>query len=155
MTTKQEIQNLYTQLVKNIILGSKELQSQDPALEFKTAEKLILKVKNKRSDFKILLEAQLKKQKVPYQTKVVGGSSFEATIADFKKSFPTLKPLTIQYKESGGGDKPPKVKTAWQERGASYIFEQALVKTINYSNKLDQALSKLKVKNLISLDIVL
>ena len=145
---KQEQQNLYEQLVTSIISSDNSLKSQKPDFDFKSAEKLILKVKNKRSDFKSSLESQLSKNKGPYKSQVVSGSSFDATIVDFKKYFPTLKPLTIQYKESGAEGKPAKVKTAWQERGAAYIFQQALVNDVDYDDKFQKAKTKLKVQNL-------
>jgi hypothetical protein len=53
------------------------------------------------------------------------------------------------YKEGGGAnsDKLPKVKTAMQERGAAYIFEQALVKNVDYDRKIKAAMVKLKTNS--------
>jgi len=53
------------------------------------------------------------------------------------------------------------VKTAWQERGAAYIFEQALVNNVDYSKKLKSAMVKLKTnpvvltKKVLSEDLLL
>jgi hypothetical protein len=145
MANKQEIQNLYTQLIVSVVSGDKNLESQKPSFDFKSADKLILRV-GKRSDFKSNFESALKKGKVPFETKLVSGSSFQSTVIDFQKYYSGLKPLTVMYKEGGGSsDKPAKVKTAWQERGAAYIFEQALVNNVNYEKKIDAAMTKLKV----------
>lgn len=148
--TKQEQQNLYESLINGVIVSDKTLKTQNPAFEFKSTDKLILRVSG-RSEFKTLFETALKKQKVLYQSKLVSGSSFQSTVIDFKKYFAGLSPLTILYKEGGGSnsDKPAKVKTAWQERGAAYIFERALVKNIDYDKKIKAAMLKLKVSSVV------
>ena len=139
--TPQEQKNLYEQLVNQVVIS---LKGEKAKLEFKTTNRLILKV-GKRIEFKTQFEKALKNQKVAYKSEVIGGSSFEATIIDFKKFIPNLKPLTIQYKEGGvDSDKPPKAKTAQQERGAAYIFEQALVNNIDFEQKLKAAMTKTK-----------
>jgi len=145
MASKQEIQNLYTQLVVSVVNSNKNLDSQKPSFDFKSADKLILRV-GKRTDFKSDFEKTLKNSKVPFVSKLISGSSFQSTVVDFTQYYSGLKPLTVMYKEGGGNsDKPAKVKTAWQERGAAYIFEQSLVNNVNYERKIDVALSKLKV----------
>ena len=148
--TKQEQQNLYKTLITGVITSDKTLKSQSPAFDFKSGNKLVLRV-GKRTEFKTLFESTLKKQKVPFQSKLVAGSSFQSTIIDFKKFFQELTPLTILYKEGGsaGSDKPPKVKTAYQERGAAYIFEQALVRNVDYEKKIKTAMTKLKVNQVV------
>lgn len=145
MASKQEIQNLYTQLVVSVVNSNKNLDSQKPSFDFKSADKLILRV-GKRTDFKSDFEKTLKNSKVPFVSKLISGSSFQSTVIDFTQYYSGLKPLTVMYKEGGGNsDKPAKVKTAWQERGAAYIFEQSLVNNVNYERKIDAALSKLRV----------
>lgn len=145
MASKQEIQNLYTQLVVSVVNSNKNLDSQKPSFDFKSADKLILRV-GKRTDFKSDFEKTLKNSKVPFVSKLISGSSFQSTVVDFTQYYSGLKPLTVMYKEGGGNsDKPAKVKTAWQERGAAYIFEQSLVNNVNYERKIDAALSKLRV----------
>jgi hypothetical protein len=144
MATKQDTQNLYIKLIGSIVSSDKSLESQKPAYEFKSADKVIVRV-GKRSDFKTSFESALTKGKVPFNSKVISGSSFQSTIIDFQKYYSGLKPLTVMYKEGGGSsDKPAKVKTAWQERGAAYIFEQALVNNVNYGKKIDAAITKSK-----------
>jgi hypothetical protein len=144
MASKQEIQNLYTQLIVSVVSSDKNLESQKPGFDFKSADKLILRV-GKRSDFKVAFETALKKGKISFDSKLVSGSSFQSTVIDFQKYYSGLKPLTVMYKEGGGNsDKPAKVKTAWQERGAAYIFEQALVNNVDYSKKLKSSMVKLK-----------
>lgn len=145
MASKQELQNLYLQLILSVVSSEKTLDAQEPSFDFKSADKVILRV-GKRNDFKTNFETTLKKRKVPFESKLVSGSSFQSTIINFTKYYSELKPLTVMYKEGGGNsDKPAKVKTAWQERGAAYIFEQALVNNVDYEKKIGAALSKLKV----------
>jgi hypothetical protein len=144
--TPQEQKNLYEQLVNQVLV---EIKGVNAKLEFKTINKLILRV-GKRIEFKTQFENALKSQKVVYKSEVTGGSSFEATIIDFKKYFPNLKPLTIQYKDGGvDSDKPPKAKTAQQERGAAYIFERALVGNVDFEQKLKTAMNKTKSNSVV------
>ena len=145
---KQQQQNLYKELITSIIVDDRTLSTQGADFEFKTADKLILRV-GKRQEFKSSFETVLKKQKVPFESKLISGSSFQSTVIDFTKYFRELKSLTVMYKEGGGAnsDKPAKVKTAWQERGAAYIFEQALVKNVDYDKKIKAAMVKLKTNS--------
>ena len=147
---KQQQQNLYKELITSIIVDDRTLSTQGADFEFKTADKLILRV-GKRQEFKSSFETVLKKQKVPFESKLTSGSSFQSTIIDFTKYFKELKPLTVMYKEGGGAnsDKLPKVKTAMQERGAAYIFEQALVKNVDYDRKIKAAMVKLKTNSVV------
>jgi hypothetical protein len=147
---KQEQQNLYKELITSIIVDDRTLSTQGADFEFKTADKLILRV-GKRQEFKSSFETVLKKQKVPFESKLISGSSFQSTVIDFTKYFRELKSLTVMYKEGGGAnsDKPAKVKTAWQERGAAYIFEQALVKNVDYDKKIKAAMVKLKTNSVV------
>jgi hypothetical protein len=62
--TKQEQQNLYKTLITGVITSDKTLKSQSPAFDFKSGNKLVLRV-GKRTEFKTLFESTLKKQKVP------------------------------------------------------------------------------------------
>lgn len=145
MASQQETKSLYTQLIQSVVNSSKTLIEQKPAFDFKSGSKLILRVSN-RTTFKTEFEDALKKEKVTFETKNVSGSSFPATIINFKKYFPSLAVLTVQYKQTGADpDKAPTAKTSWQERGAAYIFEQALVKNVNFEKKLKAAMNKLKV----------
>ena len=147
---KQEQQNLYKELITSVIVDDRTLSTQGADFEFKTMDKLILRV-GKRQEFKSSFETVLKKQKVPFESKLVSGSSFQSTVIDFTKYFRGLKPLTVMYKEGGGAnsDKLPKVKTAMQERGAAYIFEQALVKNVDYDKKIKAAMIKLKTNSVV------
>ena len=147
---KQEQQNLYKELITSVIVDDRTLSTQGADFEFKTTDKLILRV-GKRQEFKSSFEAVLKKQKVPFVSKLISGSSFQSTVIDFTKYFKELKPLIVMYKEGGGAnsDKPPKVKTAYQERGAAYIFEQALVKNVDYDKKIKAAMIKLKTNSVV------
>ena len=147
---KQELQNLYKSLITLVIVDDRTLSTQGADFEFKTTDKLILRV-GKRQEFKSSFETVLKKQKVPFKSKLISGSSFQSTVIDFTKYFRELKPLTVMYKEGGGAnsDKPAKVKTAWQERGAAYIFEQALVKNVDYDKKIKAAMVKLKTNSVV------
>ena len=147
---KQEQQNLYKELITSVIVDDRTLSTQGADFEFKTMDKLILRV-GKRQEFKSSFETVLKKQKVPFESKLVSGSSFQSTVIDFTKYFRGLKPLTVMYKEGGGAnsDKLPKVKTAMQERGAAYIFEQALVKNVDYDRKIKAAMVKLKTNSVV------
>jgi len=147
---KQEQQNLYKELITSVIVDDRTLSTQGADFEFKTTDKLILRV-GKRQEFKSSFETVLKKQKVPFESKLISGSSFQSTVIDFTKYFRELKPLTVMYKEGGGAnsDKPAKVKTAWQERGAAYIFEQALVKNVDYDKKIKAAMVKLKTNSVV------
>jgi hypothetical protein len=145
---KQQQQNLYKELITSLIVDDRTLSTQGADFEFKTADKLILRV-GKRQEFKSSFETVLKKQKVPFESKLISGSSFQSTVIDFTKYFRELKSLTVMYKEGGGAnsDKLPKVKTAMQERGAAYIFEQALVKNVDYDRKIKAAMVKLKTNS--------
>ncbi len=147
---KQEQQNLYKELITSVIVNDRTLSTQGADFEFKTTDKLILRV-GKRQEFKSSFETVLKKQKVPFESKLTSGSSFQSTVIDFTKYFKELKPLTVMYKEGGGAnsDKLPKVKTAMQERGAAYIFEQALVKNVDYNRKIKAAMVKLKTNSVV------
>ena len=147
---KQEQQNLYKELITSVIVNDRTLSTQGADFEFKTTDKLILRV-GKRQEFKSSFETVLKKQKVPFESKLTSGSSFQSTVIDFTKYFKELKPLTVMYKEGGGAnsDKLPKVKTAMQERGAAYIFEQALVKNVDYDRKIKAAMVKLKTNSVV------
>lgn len=147
---KQEQQNLYKELITSVIVDDRTLSIQGADFEFKTVDKLILRV-GKRQEFKSSFETVLKKQKVPFVSKLISGSSFQSTVIDFTKYFKELKPLIVMYKEGGGAnsDKPPKVKTAYQERGAAYIFEQALVKNVDYDKKIKAAMIKLKTNSVV------
>ena len=147
---KQEQQNLYKELITSVIVDDRTLSTQGADFEFKTTDKLILRV-GKRQEFKSSFEAVLKKQKVPFVSKLISGSSFQSTVIDFTKYFKELKPLIVMYKEGGGAnsDKPPKVKTAYQERGAAYIFEQSLVKNVDYDKKIKAAMTKLKTNSVV------
>jgi hypothetical protein len=147
---KQEQQNLYKELITSVIVDDRTLSTQGADFEFKTMDKLILRV-GKRQEFKSSFETVLKKQKVPFESKLVSGSSFQSTVIDFTKYFRGLKPLTVMYKEGGGAnsDKLPKVKTAMQERGAAYIFEQSLVKNVDYDKKIKAAMVKLKTNSVV------
>ena len=140
----QEQKNLYEQLIVSVLNDNSQLKAEKAKLEFKTTNKLILKV-GKRIEFKTIFENTLKNKKVLYKSEVTAGSSFESTIIDFKKYVSGLKPLTVQYKSGGTDpDKPPKAKTAQQERGAAYIFERALVDNVNFEQKLKAAMAKTK-----------
>jgi len=147
---KQEQQNLYKELITSVIVDDRTLSTQGADFEFKTMDKLILRV-GKRQEFKSSFETVLKKQKVPFESKLISGSSFQSTVIDFTKYFRGLKPLTVMYKEGGGAnsDKLPKVKTAMQERGAAYIFEQSLVKNVDYDKKIKAAMVKLKTNSVV------
>ena len=147
---KQEQQNLYKELITSVIVDDRTLSTQGADFEFKTMDKLILRV-GKRQEFKSSFETVLKKQKVPFESKLISGSSFQSTVIDFTKYFRGLKPLTVMYKEGGGAnsDKLPKVKTAMQERGAAYIFEQSLVKNVDYDRKIKAAMVKLKTNSVV------
>jgi len=147
---KQEQQNLYKELITSVIVDDRTLSTQGADFEFKTTDKLILRV-GKRQEFKSSFETVLKKQKVPFESKLISGSSFQSTVIDFTKYFRELKPLTVMYKEGGGAnsDKLPKVKTAMQERGAAYIFEQALVKNVDYDRKIKASMVKLKTNSVV------
>ena len=147
---KQEQQNLYKELITSVIVDDRTLSTQGADFEFKTMDKLILRV-GKRQEFKSSFETVLKKQKVPFESKLISGSSFQSTVIDFTKYFRELKPLTVMYKEGGGAnsDKLPKVKTAMQERGAAYIFEQSLVKNVDYDKKIKAAMVKLKTNSVV------
>ena len=147
---KQEQQNLYKELITSVIVNDRTLSTQGADFEFKTMDKLILRV-GKRQEFKSSFETVLKKQKVPFESKLISGSSFQSTVIDFTKYFRGLKPLTVMYKEGGGAnsDKLPKVKTAMQERGAAYIFEQALVKNVDYDRKIKASMVKLKTNSVV------
>jgi len=135
-------QNTYKTLVDNVIISDKKLSSQGPIFKFESGVKVLLQVLD-RDAFQLLFESYLKKQKVTYTSKP------KITIINFEKFIPGLKPLTIRYKPGGtnaaSSGKPPKVKTAYQERGAAYIFEQALVHNFNYQKKVKDAMIKLKV----------
>jgi hypothetical protein len=135
-------QNTYKTLVDNVIISDKKLSSQGPIFKFESGVKVLLQVSD-RDSFQPLFESYLKKQKVTYTSKP------KITIINFQKFIPGLKPLTIRYKPGGtkaaSSGKPPKVKTAYQERGAAYIFEQALVHNVDYERKIKTAMTKLKV----------
>ena len=144
--TIQEQQNLYKVLVENVIASDKKLSAQGPQFKFESGVKVLLQVSD-RDTFQPLLESYLKKQKVVYK------SEPKITVINFDKFVPGLKPLTIRYKPGGtnssSSDKPAKVKTAWQERGAAYIFEQALVKNVDYDKKIKAAMIKLKSNSVV------
>ena len=149
MNKQEEQQNTYKKFVGSVIDSDTKLSSACKGFKFESSVKVAISVSNRES-FKTLFECYLKKHKVSYSSKIVSGSGFAATIIDFQKFVSpstTLKPLTIQYKNVGSGSSgnaPPRVKTAWQELGAAYIFDQALVKNVNYATKLDLAMKKLK-----------
>ena len=135
-------QNTYKTLVSNVIVSDKKLSSQGPMFKFESGVKVFLQVSD-RDTFQPLFESYLKKQKVVYK------SQPKITVIDFSKFIPGLKPLTIRYKPGGANatssGKPPKVKTAYQERGAAYIFEQSLVNNVDYEKKLKTAMTKFKI----------
>ena len=139
-------QNTYKTLVDNVIISDKKLSSQGPIFKFESGVKVLLQVSD-RDAFQPLFESYLKKQKVTYTSKP------KITIINFQKFIPGLKPLTIRYKPGGtkaaSSGKPPKVKTAYQERGAAYIFDQALVKNVDYEKKIKTAMTKLKVNQVV------
>jgi hypothetical protein len=139
-------QNTYKTLVDNVIISDKKLSSQGPIFKFESGVKVLLQVSD-RDSFQPLFESYLKKQKVTYT------SEPKITIINFQKFIPGLKPLTIRYKPGGtkasSSGKPPKVKTAYQERGAAYIFDQALVKNVDYEKKIKTAMTKLKVNQVV------
>ena len=139
-------QNIYKTLVDNVIISDKKLSSQGPIFKFESGVKVLLQVSD-RDSFQPLFESYLKKQKVTYT------SEPKITIINFQKFIPGLKPLTIRYKPGGtkaaSSGKPPKVKTAYQERGAAYIFDQALVKNVDYEKKIKTAMTKLKVNQVV------
>ena len=147
MNKQEEQQNTYKKFVGSVIDSDTKLSSACKGFKFESSVKVAISVSNRES-FKTLFECYLKKHKVSYSSKIVSGSGFAATIIDFQKFVSpstTLKPLTIQYKNVGSGSSgnaPPRVKTAWQELGAAYIFDQALVKNVNYATKLDRAMKK-------------
>ena len=135
-------QNTYKILIDNVIISDKKLSSQGPIFKFESGVKVLLQVSD-RDAFQPLFESYLKQQKVTYT------SVPKTTIINFSKFIPGLKPLTIRYKPGGtnaaSSGKLPKVKTAMQERGAAYIFEQSLVKNVDYDKKIKTAMTKLKV----------
>jgi len=139
-------QNTYKTLIDNVIISDKKLSSQGPIFKFESGVKVLLQVSD-RDSFQPLFESYLKKQKVTYT------SEPKITIINFQKFIPGLKPLTIRYKPGGtkaaSSGKPPKVKTAYQERGAAYIFDQALVKNVDYEKKIKTAMTKLKVNQVV------
>ena len=150
-----DTQRLYQSLIQSVIVNDKALAAQGPEFNFSTQTKLVLRV-DKRLDFKTNFESILKKNKIDYKSEMVSGSSFTSTIVDFKKFVPTLKPLTILYKEGkAGGDKPAKATTAQQERGAAYIFERALVDNVDFEKKMMAALVKLKMNRVVTTKKVL
>ena len=140
-----QIQDLYKELVNLVIISDPKMSSQKPDFEFKTGTTLVLKITD-RNVFKTEFEAYLKKEKITFSA-AQSGSSIGATKIDFKKYYPGLKPLTIVYKPKGAAGKPPTVKTAWQEQGAAYIFEQALVNNVDYEKNLKDAMSKFKTSS--------
>ena len=146
--TPQQLKAIYQELITDVINDNSKLSAQTTEFKFESQTKVILKV-NKRLEFRTDFEASLKKEKVNFESKAVAGSSFQATIVDFKKYFPQLKPLTILYKESKGAGKVPTAKTAWQERGAAYIFERSLVENVDFDKKLNDAMTKLKVNKVV------
>lgn len=139
-------QNTYKTLIESVIISDKKLSSQGPTFKFESGVKVLLQVSD-RDTFQPLFESYLKKQKVDYK------SEPKITIINFEKFIPGLKPFTIRYKPGGtnasSSDKPPKVKTAYQERGAAYIFEQALVKNVDYDKKIKAAMIKLKTNSVV------
>jgi hypothetical protein len=139
-------QNTYKILIDNVIISDKKLSSQGPIFKFESGVKVLLQVSD-RDAFQPLFESYLKQQKVTYT------SVPKTTIINFSKFIPGLKPLTIRYKPGGtnaaSSGKLPKVKTAMQERGAAYIFEQSLVKNVDYEKKIKTAMTKLKVNQVV------
>lgn len=135
-------QDAYKTLVENVIVSDKKLSSQGPLFKFESGVKVFLQVSD-RDTFQPLFESYLKKKKITYK------SQPKITVVDFSKLIPGLKPLTIRYKPGGANaassGKAPKAKTAQQEKGAAYIFEQALVNNVDYEKKLKAAMTKLKV----------
>ena len=91
---KQEQQNLYKELITSVIVDDRTLSTQGADFEFKTTDKLILRV-GKRQEFKSSFEAVLKKQKVPFVSKLISGSSFQSTVIDFTKYFKELKRIFV------------------------------------------------------------
>ncbi len=77
------------------------------------------------------------------------GGKYERQSGDSSVGRVMIGQFAVLAKSSGKPGKPPKAKTAHQEKGAAYIFEQALVKNVDYEKKLKDAIVKFKMNSVI------